>query len=171
MFNALHALAQNSTLMLVIASAADGQLRVSINPTYIGDKPTAHPLKPLVVVAPPDELDADFAQAIGIWHAPKRSLIEQAQAAAAEGDDEEEGQATGAKASSKPQPKEPKQRGRKANANQLASDTSGAATALADAEPAAQPAAAPAADAEPAPTRGPAGAAAPVVDTQTLNLF
>lgn len=171
MFNALHALAQNSTLMLVIASAADGQLRVSINPTYAGDKPPPHPLKPLVVVATPKELDADFAQAIGIWQAPKRSLIEQAQAAAAEGDDEDDDQATGTKASSKPQPKEPKQRGRKANTPQLATDASGAAAALAGADSAAQSAPTPAEECAPAPTPAPAAAAAPVVDTQTLNLF
>jgi len=80
MFTALHALAQSATLMIVI-TAEDDDLRVSITPTQTGDKTKAHKLQPLSLVANPAELDDGFAAAIQSWQAPKLSLQQQVEAA------------------------------------------------------------------------------------------
>ena len=87
MFKALHALAQNATLMIVVSVEGE-QLRLSITPTQTGDKKAAPALRPLSVIASPEEFDADFAAALAIWQAPKQSLIEQAKSAAGEDDED-----------------------------------------------------------------------------------
>lgn len=99
MFNELHAMAKAATL-LITASAEGDQLRVSVTPTYPDGKVPAGAalLRPLSVIGTPDELEADFTTALTIWRAPKRSIIEQAQAAA---DDEPDDNA-GGKAAAKP---------------------------------------------------------------------
>lgn len=86
MFKALHALAQSATLMIVI-TAEDDDLRVSITPTQAGDKTKAHKLQPLSLVASPAELDEGFAAAIASWQAPKLTLQQQVEAANAAGTD------------------------------------------------------------------------------------
>lgn len=165
MFNALKALAQNATLMLIVAGEDDEQLRVSVTPTYQGDKPKAHALKPLVLIGTPAELDADFAAAVGIWQAPKRSLIEQAQAAANTNDDDDDEEtedkgSTASKTRAVAKPKDDKPaRAKRGAANQPPAPAANTGEAAA-------PTPAPAAEAiAPAPTP------APVVDTVTLNLF
>ncbi|NGZ86435.1 PRTRC system protein E [Duganella aceris] len=163
MFNALKALAQNATLMLVVAGEDDGQLRVSITPTYPGDKPKAHALKPLVLTGTADELDADFAAAIGIWHAPKRSLIEQAQAAADTNDDDDEEEVEG-KSSTNGKPRSAANKSKEDKAPRKPRN----APAPISSPPSSPPS--PAHDAA-APAPAPTPAPAPVVDTVTLNLF
>jgi PRTRC genetic system protein E len=169
MFNALKALAQNATLMIVVAGEDADQLRVSITPTYPGDKPKAHALKPLVLTGSADELDTDFAAAIGIWQAPKRTLIEQAQAAADNDDDESEGEgAPGRKArvnQAKQKDDKPPRKPRNAPAPASSPASSSAAPMPAAAAATDAPAPAP----SPAPTPAPALASA--VDTVTLDLF
>lgn len=149
MFTALHALAQSATLMIVVAAEED-QLRVSITPTQLGDKAKPHALRPLSLLATPAELDADFAAALAIWQAPKRSLIEQAQAAAGESTDPNEGEAETTNPGAGPAPaKRPKAtRPKKADA----------ATTGQQEETSAE---------EPKAAQKPA----PVVDELTLNLF
>lgn len=81
MFTALHALAKQATLMITIAPEGADQLRVNVTPVPADSKAKASLPMPLSLVATPAEFDADFATALATWHAPKRSLIEQAQAA------------------------------------------------------------------------------------------
>lgn len=82
MFSILHALAKQATLMITVAAEGDEQLRVNVTPMPFDTKAKANLPKPLSLLASPAEFDTDFAAALTTWHAPKRSLIEQAQAAA-----------------------------------------------------------------------------------------
>lgn len=168
MFTALHDLAQSATLMIVVA-AEDDQLRVSITPTTTGDKTKPHALRPLSLLATPAELDADFAAALAIWQAPKRSLIEQAHAAAAGGADDDAGESSdGAPSTSAQAPKKAKP-GRKKNADAAANP----ALAQGDAG-AGAPAGEPEATTEPEqPTEiaPPPPAQQPATDEFTLDLF
>ncbi|MEM4988809.1 PRTRC system protein E [Collimonas sp. H4R21] len=85
MFSALQALTQKATLLIVVA--AEGELlRVSITPTITG-KDADQPLHPISLVATPAELDAGFVEALNAWQVPRRSLIEQVEAAAAASDE------------------------------------------------------------------------------------
>ncbi|HBZ07489.1 MAG TPA: hypothetical protein DEP03_14310, partial [Massilia sp.] len=81
MFTSLHELAKKATLMITIAAEGDEQLRVNVTPVPFDTKAKANLPQPLSLVASPAEFDADFGTALLTWHAPKRSLIEQAQAA------------------------------------------------------------------------------------------
>jgi len=81
MFTSLHELAKQATLMITIAPEGADQLRVNVTPVPADSKAKANLPMPLSLVATPAEFDADFATALATWHAPKRSLIEQAQAA------------------------------------------------------------------------------------------
>lgn len=81
MFSHLHELAKKATLMITIAAEGDDQLRVNVTPVPADTKAKANLPQPLSLVASPAEFDADFSAALTTWHAPKRSLIEQAQAA------------------------------------------------------------------------------------------
>ncbi len=148
MFTALHALAQNSTLLIVVTAESD-ELRVSVTPTQTGDKTTAHKLRPLSLLGTAAELDEGFATALAVWLAPKMSLIEQAQAVADGDDDATDPDAPTGKAPAA-------KRGRKSNktgavpAEQSKDETDSAPTAE-------------------GPTTAPAIVAA--VDTLTLDLF
>lgn len=81
MFKALHQLAQASPLILTIV-AEDEQLRVTLMPQLDASSTVKAAPHPLSIVATPDELDADFASAIGIFAPGVLSVLEQAQAAA-----------------------------------------------------------------------------------------
>lgn len=89
MFKELHALAlaQGATLMITI-NAEDDACRVTLTPTPLDgkSKPT---LKPLSLIAPPEELDEQFAEVITAWQAPRKSLIEQVTASNAAEDDDD----------------------------------------------------------------------------------
>lgn len=175
MFKQLHAMANAATL-LITASAEGDQLRVSVTPTYPDGKVPAgaSPLRPLSVIATPEELDADFAAVLAFWQAPKRSLIEQAQAAAGDGDEGASRKAASKPAEAKAPAAQPKSKpGRKTKADaatgsgaddEVKGDSdaetfalSGAGT-TSGAAPAAEPVAEPAPDAAP-------------VDTFTIDLF
>lgn len=106
MFKELHAMATAATL-LITASAEGDQLRISVTPTYPDGKVPAGavPLRPLSLVGSPEELDADFGTVLTFWQAPKRSLMEQAQAAADGAEDDAGTKATGKPADAKPKAK------------------------------------------------------------------
>jgi len=81
MFTTLHALAKQATLMITVAAEGDDQLRVNVTPVPFDGKAKANLPQPLSLVATPAEFDTDFETALSTWQAPKRSLVEQAQAA------------------------------------------------------------------------------------------
>lgn len=179
MFADLHALAQSATLLIAVSAEGD-DLRVSVTPILAGDKAKAHALRPLSLLGTPAELDADFGAALIAWQAPRKSLVEQAEAVAGATDDEKtpaasKPKATPAKAEkAKPGPK-PKAAATAAGpAAAPAGGTTGAETASGEAAPefvlAPPPVEMPTAneddDLPPAPPPAPV-----VVDTKTLDLF
>lgn len=102
MFTALHALAQKSTLMIVLSTEGD-LLRLNIAPAP-SDESEQPSIRPLSLLATPEELDRDLITALQIWQAPRKSLLEQAADAAAQPDDSTASDAegdTGSKSSSK----------------------------------------------------------------------
>lgn len=75
MFKALQELARKSTLLLSVAPEGD-LMRVNITP--VSKSPdTAPALRALSLLASADELDRDFAQAMQMWSAPRRTLLDQ----------------------------------------------------------------------------------------------
>ncbi len=117
MFKHLHALAQTATLMIT-ASAEDELLRVTITPTSNDGKKNAA-LKPLSLVATPEELDTDFGNAIAAWQAPRKSLLDQVAEAKANDEEDEKPAAkqatsTSTKKSEKAPPTPKEKSGRKA---------------------------------------------------------
>lgn len=85
MFSALQTLTQKATLLIVVS--AEGELlRVNVTPTS-SDKDTGQLLHPISLLATPTELDAGFVEALYAWQAPRRSLIEQVEAAATASDE------------------------------------------------------------------------------------
>lgn len=199
MFTSLHSLAKQATLMITIAAEGADQLRVNVTPMPFDDKAKARLPKPLSLLATPAEFDADFIAAIAAWQAPKRSLVEQAQASA-----EEPASAAGAKPSGKTDKSSTRTRRSsktvssedEPSAVQTAGEAAGEAVAAADqvmaadeqppvdtgAAPSEQPAAAPAAEDPPVaePQAEPAaepqdeaskeeGAAAPAQDATELE--
>lgn len=169
MFTELHAMAKAATL-LITASAEGDQLRVSVTPTYPdGKMPAGAPtLRPLSVIGTPEELNADFAQALTIWVAPKRSILEQAEAAAGDADDAAPG-----KPAAKVVAKEPKAKpGRKTAAATPKADDAGTVGGPEMDGDQASVVEAPAAETPP-PAAEPVAQSAPaaVVDTFTIDLF
>jgi PRTRC genetic system protein E len=187
MFTELHAMAK-AAMLLITATAEGDQLRISISPTYPDGKVPAGAvaLRPMSLIGTPDELNADFAGALAVWQAPpKRSILEQAQAAAEANDDAKEPAKAAGKAAAKPADAKPKggKGGRKSApaaqaqgdaAPQTNSDDVGQddddETSEAVAEPAPAPAAADAALAAPAAPAATEQSTA-VVDDKTLDLF
>lgn len=89
MFTELHEMAK-AAMLLITATAEGDQLRISVTPTYPDGKvpTTAAALRPLSLVGTPGELNADFATALGMWQAPRRSILDQAQAQVDESNDD-----------------------------------------------------------------------------------
>lgn len=183
MFTELHAMAK-AAMLLITATAEGDQLRISISPTYPDGKAPAGAvaLRPLALVGTPDELNADFSAALVLWQTPpKRSIIEQAQAAAAQEADDTAPEKAVAKAASKEvEPKPKRSPARKAAPAAEAAgkpDAKSINEGEADVEDDAVSTGAPEVDAAPAVVDGTAAApAAPapvvdVVDAQTLDLF
>ncbi|MGP8437146.1 PRTRC system protein E [Paraburkholderia fungorum] len=82
LFASLHPLAQRTTLTLLITAEGD-QLRVNVTPRANDDTKGEKPLYPLSILATPDELDRDFAEAVSIYEPSTLSVLEQARAASA----------------------------------------------------------------------------------------
>jgi len=80
LFTALHPLAQRTTLMLLITAEGD-QLRINVTPRANNDGKGEKTLYPLSILATPDELDNDFAEAVSIYEPSVLSVLDQARAA------------------------------------------------------------------------------------------
>ncbi|MDR8398246.1 PRTRC system protein E [Paraburkholderia sp. USG1] len=82
LFASLHPLAQRTTLTLLITAEGD-QLRVNVTPRANGDTKGEKTLYPLSILATPEELDRDFAEAVSIYEPSTLSVLDQARAASA----------------------------------------------------------------------------------------
>lgn len=193
MFKQLHALAKKATLMIVVTAEDDQQLRVNVTPTQVDLASKTGALRPLSLLGTPEELDEGFEEALTVWQAPRRSLVEQAAAAAGAPDEKPKAVPKATKVKPAPAPaKAPKAaRGKKTAAEPDgipgendddqenadddtppgdsaagdAADGAGETTATSDGA---------AADAEPAgesPSSDDDAAAEPAVDVFTLDLF
>ncbi|MDR6447440.1 PRTRC genetic system protein E [Paraburkholderia terricola] len=82
LFASLHPLAKRTTLTLLITAEGD-QLRVNVTPRANDDTKGEKPLYPLSILATPEELDRDFAEAVSIYEPSTLSVLEQARVASA----------------------------------------------------------------------------------------
>ncbi|CAE6811322.1 hypothetical protein R69658_05417 [Paraburkholderia aspalathi] len=82
LFASLYPLAQKTTLTLLITTEGD-QLRVNVTPHARDDAKGEKTLYPLSILAAPDELDRDFAEAVAIYEPSTQSVLDQARAASA----------------------------------------------------------------------------------------
>lgn len=82
LFTSLYPLAQRTTLTLLLTAEGD-QLRVNVTPRASNDAKGEKTLYPLSILATPEELDADFAEAVAIYEPSIASVIDQARAASA----------------------------------------------------------------------------------------
>jgi PRTRC genetic system protein E len=82
LFASLHPLAQRTTLTLLITAEGD-QLRVNVTPRANDDTKGEKTLYPLSILATPEELDRDFAEAVSIYEPSTLSVLDQARAASA----------------------------------------------------------------------------------------
>ncbi|MGQ7939103.1 PRTRC system protein E [Paraburkholderia sp. D1E] len=82
LFVSLYPLAQKTTLTLLITTEGD-QLRVNVTPHAKDDAKGEKTLYPLSILATPDELDRDFAEAVAIYEPSTQSVLDQARAASA----------------------------------------------------------------------------------------
>ncbi|AXL49164.1 hypothetical protein DSC91_000870 [Paraburkholderia caffeinilytica] len=80
LFASLYPLAKRTTLTLLITAEGD-QLRVNVTPRANDDTKGEKPLYPLSILATPDELDRDFAEAVSIYEPSTLSVLDQARAA------------------------------------------------------------------------------------------
>lgn len=81
MFKALHQFAQATPLILTIVPEGE-QLRVTVVPQMTAGTKSDRTPHPLSLLATPEDLDANFSSALGIYAPSTLSLLEQAQAAA-----------------------------------------------------------------------------------------
>lgn len=82
LFASLYPLAQKTTLTLLI-TAEGNQLRVNVTPRAKQDAKGEKTLYPLSILATPEELDRDFAEAVSIYEPGTQSVLDQARAASA----------------------------------------------------------------------------------------
>lgn len=82
LFSSLYPLAQKTTLTLLI-TVQDDKLRVNVTPRANDDAKGEKTLYPLSLLATPEELDREFAQAVQIYEPSVASVLVQAHAAAA----------------------------------------------------------------------------------------
>jgi len=82
LFASLYPLAQKTTLTLLITAEGD-QLRVNVTPRAKDDVKGERTLYPLSILATPDDLDRDFAEAVAIYEPSTQSVLDQARAASA----------------------------------------------------------------------------------------
>ncbi|RDU99185.1 PRTRC system protein E [Trinickia dinghuensis] len=81
LFKSLYPLAQNTSLTILIVAEGE-QLRVNVMPRSKDEK-AEKTLYPLSLLARPEELDRDFAEALEIYAPGSQSVLEQARAASA----------------------------------------------------------------------------------------
>jgi PRTRC genetic system protein E len=80
LFASLYPLAQKTTLTLLITAEGE-QLRVNVTPRVKQDAKGEKTLYPLSILATPEELDRDFAEAVSIYEPSTQSVLDQARAA------------------------------------------------------------------------------------------
>ncbi|MDR6493572.1 PRTRC genetic system protein E [Paraburkholderia terricola] len=80
LFASLYPLAQKTTLTLLITAEGD-KLRVNVTPRAKDDVKGEKTLYPLSILATPDDLDRDFAEAVAIYEPSTQSVLDQARAA------------------------------------------------------------------------------------------
>lgn len=97
MFKALHQFAQATPLILTIVPEGE-QLRVTVVPQMTAGAKSDRAPHPLSLLATPEDLDANFSSALGIYAPSTLSLLEQAQVAA----DANAGKASTSEKASKP---------------------------------------------------------------------
>ncbi|AIO45105.1 PRTRC system E domain protein [Burkholderia cepacia] len=100
LFTSLYPLAQNASLTILIVAEGD-QLRVNVMPKSKDEK-AEQTLYPLSLLASPEELDRDFAEAVQIYAPGSQSVLEQARAASAANADTDAPRALPAPAKGKP---------------------------------------------------------------------
>lgn len=81
LFTSLHALAQTTSINILITAEGDENLRVNVTPMPNGKGEKQR--WPLSLVATPEELDAEFAAAVELYEPGATSLLDQARACAA----------------------------------------------------------------------------------------
>ncbi|KVX53355.1 PRTRC system protein E [Burkholderia cepacia] len=81
LFTSLYPLAQSASLTILVVAEGD-QLRVNVMPKSKDEK-AEQTLYPLSLLASPEELDRDFAEAVQIYTPGSQSVLEQARAASA----------------------------------------------------------------------------------------
>ncbi|KVN36774.1 hypothetical protein WJ63_35015 [Burkholderia pyrrocinia] len=81
LFTSLHALAQTTSINILITAEGDENLRVNVTP--LPNAKGKKELWPLSLVATPEELDAEFAAAVEAYEPGALSLLDQARACAA----------------------------------------------------------------------------------------
>ncbi|KWN77254.1 PRTRC system protein E [Burkholderia stagnalis] len=81
LFTSLHALAQTTSINILITAEGDENLRVNVTP--LPNAKGKKELWPLSLVATPEELDAEFAAAVEAYEPGVLSLLDQARACAA----------------------------------------------------------------------------------------
>ncbi|MBU9403533.1 PRTRC system protein E [Burkholderia multivorans] len=81
LFTSLYPLAQSASLTILVVAEGD-QLRVNVMPKSKDEK-AEQTLYPLSLLASPEELDRDFAEAVQIYAPGSQSVLEQARAASA----------------------------------------------------------------------------------------
>ncbi|WP_269501061.1 PRTRC system protein E [Burkholderia sp. IMCC1007] len=100
LFTSLYPLAQNASLTILVVAEGD-QLRVNVMPKSKDEK-AEQTLYPLSLLASPEELDRDFAEAVQIYAPGSQSVLEQARAASAANADTDAPRALPAPAKGKP---------------------------------------------------------------------
>ncbi|WP_321799753.1 PRTRC system protein E [Burkholderia sp. BCC1988] len=109
LFTSLYPLAQNASLTILVVAEGD-QLRVNVMPKSKDEK-AEQTLYPLSLLASPEELDRDFAEAVQIYAPGSQSVLEQARAASAANADTDAPKAlpapTRGKPGRKPKPQAP----------------------------------------------------------------
>lgn len=81
LFTSLHALAQSTSINILITAEGTDNLRVNVTPMPNGKGEKQR--WPLSLLATPEELDADFAAAVEVYAPGATPLLEQARACAA----------------------------------------------------------------------------------------
>ncbi|WGS44024.1 PRTRC system protein E [Burkholderia sp. JSH-S8] len=81
LFTSLHALAQTTSINILITAEGDENLRVNVTP--LPNAKGKKELWPLSLIATPEELDAEFAAAVEAYEPGALSLLDQARACAA----------------------------------------------------------------------------------------
>lgn len=133
LFSSLYPLAQNASLTILIVAEGE-QLRVNVMPKSKDEK-AEQTLYPLSLLASPEELDRDFAEAVQIYAPGSQSVLEQARAASAANADSDAPKALPAPAKGKPGRKPKAQTTAPSSADSPAADASASGDGAPEVDP------------------------------------